>query len=287
MFLSKSNGYYHSKDLVNWVFVKAQAPLSDTIEAYAPTAIMINETVFFLASTDTRLYKTTNPADGASWTVAQSNFLQYRTDPCLFQDDDGRVYYYGGSSDSTPIVGVEINSRTWTQIGQLKNLIYAHHDVLGWERKGDYNTDNTGPSWVEGAWMNKIGKTYYLQYANPGATLKCCNDAVYTSDNRLGPFTVANHSPFSYRPEGFVGGAGHGSTFYDFYGNIWHVGTQAISIRDTMERRLGLYPVFHDEDGTFWTYTGYGDWPIRILTKRSPHRRTSQQIGISSPTGSR
>lgn len=268
LFLSKSGGYYHSQDLVNWIFVKAQAPLTNTIEAYAPTALVIDDVVYYLASEDARLYKSSNPKDGGSWTIAQANFPQTRTDPCLFQDDDGRVYYYGGSSDTVPIIGCEINPKTWTQIGTAKNLIYAHHDQFGWERKSDYNTDNTGGTWVEGPWMNKIGKTYYLQYANPGATLKCYNDAVYTSSSPLGPFTIANHNPFSYRPEGFVAAAGHGSTFNDTYGNLWHVGTQDINVRHKFERRIGLYPVFHDADGTFWTYNGFGDWPFKIPTAK-------------------
>jgi hypothetical protein len=268
LFLSKSGGYYHSKDLATWVYVNAESPLTDTIEAYAPTALVLDDVVYYLASGDARLYKSSDPKDGGSWSVAQSHFPQTKTDPCLFQDDDGRVYYYGGSSSTEPIIGVEIDPTTWTQIGNPANLISAHHDQYGWERLSDYNTDNSGGTWVEGPWMTKIGNTYYLQYANPGATLKCYNDALYTSTSPLGPFTIAKNNPFSYRPEGFVAAAGHGSTFKDTYGNLWHVGTQDINVRHKFERRIGLYPVFCDADGTFWAYNGYGDWPFRLPAKK-------------------
>lgn len=44
-------------------------------------------------------------------------------------------------------------------------------------------------------------------------------DAVYVSKNPLGPYTLAAHNPFAYKPEGFACGAGHGSIFRDVHGN--------------------------------------------------------------------
>jgi len=44
LFVSKSGGYWHSKDLVRWKFIETnQIPT----EEYAPTAIAIGDTLFF------------------------------------------------------------------------------------------------------------------------------------------------------------------------------------------------------------------------------------------------
>jgi hypothetical protein len=116
--------------------------------------------------------------------------------------------------------------------------------------------------------MNKYKGKYYFQYASPGTEFKSYNDAVYVSDKPLGPFTIANHNPFAYKPEGFATGAGHGSTFADIYGNYWHIGTVTISLREGFERRLSLFPAFFDSDGEMYAYTGFGDYPMIMPTKK-------------------
>ncbi|MDR0725163.1 MAG: family 43 glycosylhydrolase, partial [Prevotellaceae bacterium] len=190
------------------------------------------------------------------------------TDPALFLDDDGRLYYYGGCSNRNPILGAEIDRKTLDVIGEPVKLIGDNHDRLGWEVRGDYNSIYDDLPWIEGAWMNKRNGKYYLQYASPGTEFNSYNDAVYVSDKPLGPFTVANHNPFAYKPAGFATGAGHGSTFTDIYGNCWHFGTVTISIREGFERRLALFPTFFDSDGEMYAYTGFGDYPMIVPNKK-------------------
>ncbi len=122
--------------------------------------------------------------------------------------------------------------------------------------------------WIEGAWMTKHDGKYYLQYAGPGTEYKSYSDGVYVSDQPLGPFKLAAHNPFSYKPEGFIAGAGHSSTFQDKYGNYWHVATMSISVKHMFERRLGLFLTFFDKDGEMYTYTGFGDFPFKMPTKK-------------------
>ena len=112
--------------------------------------------------------------------------------------------------------------------------------------------------------MTKYNNRYYFQYAAPGTEFKTYADGVYTSDSPLGPFTYETYSPFSYKPGGFAGGAGHSSTFQDKYGNYWHVSTMSISIRHMFERRLGIYPAAFDKDGVLRTFTAFGDYPTVI-----------------------
>lgn len=130
---------------------------------------------------------------------------------------------------------------------------------------------------MEGVWVNKHNGKYYLQYSAPGTEIKSYCDAIYVSDNPLGPYTIQQHNPFSYRPEGFMASAGHGSTFQDKYGNWWHISTGTISKRHMFERRLVLYPVFIDSDGLMYAYTDYGDHPITV-----PQHKITSPAEVSS-----
>ncbi|HEX5171001.1 MAG TPA: family 43 glycosylhydrolase, partial [Cyclobacteriaceae bacterium] len=265
LFASKSGGYFHSKDLIHWDLIVTQdLPLED----YAPTALVMNDTLYFMASHGAPLtiYKTVDPKSG-KWQIANSTFPIGMIDPDLYVDDDGRLFFYYGCSNVNPIYGVELDTKTLNPIGNPTALLNSKRDVYGWERKGDYNNQGENP-WIEGAWMTKHNGKYYLQYAGPGTEFKSYSDGVYVSDKPLGPFTLATHNPASYKPEGFAAGAGHSSTFQDIYGNYWHISTMTISQKHMFERRLGLFPVFFDHGGEMHVYTGFGDFPFKIPTKK-------------------
>ena len=109
--------------------------------------------------------------------------------------------------------------------------------------------------------MTKHDGVYYLQYAAPGTEFKSYADGVYTATSPRGPFTYAPSNPFSARPTGFIGGAGHSATFRDKQGHYWHVATMTISVKHMFERRLGLFPATFDADGTLRVDTVFGDYP--------------------------
>jgi xylan 1,4-beta-xylosidase len=267
LFASKSGGYWHSQDLAQWSFIETnQIPT----EEYAPTVVAIDDTLYFLASSNalSRVYKSADPLSG-EWSVAVEKLEIPVWDPALFLDDDHRLYLYWGCSNERPTYGVEIDYRNnFAFIGQPKELIHGNPDVNGWEVPGDYNTLIRQKPWIEGSWINKINGKYYLQYAGPGTEYKSYSDGVYVSESPLGPFSLQKHNPFAYKPEGFAAGAGHGSTFADRYGNLWHIGTMTISRKHIFERRLGLFPAFLDKDGTFYCRTRYGDYPFIIPQSR-------------------
>jgi hypothetical protein len=264
LFLSKSGGYFHSTDMINWELI---VPDILPLENYAPTAAVIEDEIYFLTSGSKQIFKTGDPKSG-KWEVAKDGFQITETDPMLFLDDDGRLYYYGGCSNTNPILGAEIDRQTLDVIGEPVKLIGSNREKYGWEVRGDYSSAYDDLSWIEGAWMNKHDGKYYFQYASPGTEFKSYNDGVYVSDKPLGPFTIADNNPFAYKPEGFATGAGHGSTFTDIYGNYWHIGTVTISVRAGFERRLALFPVFFDSEGEMYTYTGFGDYPMIIPDKK-------------------
>jgi len=261
LFASKSGGYWHSTDLIQWDLVTTDdLPLED----YAPAAVVMNDTLYFMASgsSPVTIYKTTDPKSG-NWEVANAAFPVGMVDPDWFVDDDGRLYFYYGCSNVNPIYGVELDTKTLNPVGKPVELFNSNKAAFGWERTGDYNDLEDRP-WIEGAWMTKINGKYYLQYAAPGTEYKSYCDGVYVSDKPLGPFKLAIHNPCSYKPEGFIAGAGHSTTFQDKYGNYWHVSTMTISVKHKFERRLGLFPMFSDKDGEFYAHTGFGDFPFKI-----------------------
>jgi hypothetical protein len=264
LFLSKSGGYFHSTDLINWDLI---TPDILPLENYAPTAAVVDDEIYFLTSGSNRIFKTKDPKSG-KWEIAKEGFQMVETDPMLFLDDDGRLYYYGGCSNKNPILGVEIDRKTLDIIGKPVKLIAGNREKYGWEVRGDYSDNYEEAPWIEGAWMNKYKGKYYLQYASPGTEFKSYNDAVYVSDKPLGPFTIAGHNPFAYKPEGYATGAGHGSSFTDIYGNYWHFGTVTVSVREGFERRLALFPTFFDSDGEMYAYTGFGDYPMIVPDKK-------------------
>ena len=262
LFASKSGGYWVSDNLMKWSFVTtADLPVED----YAPTALVMNNAMYLMAL-DRRIYKSNDPMTG-HWKVVKDSFDMYAGDPCLFLDDDGRLYLYHGVTNSKPIRGIELDKLSFNPIGEEKNLIIGNPKIYGWERTGNYNTETKKP-FLEGAWMTKRNGRYYLQYATPGTQYKSYSDGLYIAESPLGPFKVAENNPFSYKPEGFICSAGHGSTFQDKFGNYWHIVSMLIGINHRFERRLGMFPAFFDNDQFFYTYTGFGDFPHRIPTKK-------------------
>lgn len=267
LFASKSGGYWSSEDLIGWTLIQTeQIPT----EEYAPCAISMDGAVYFVASNReiNRLYKSSDPLSG-QWDLVHEDLGLSLWDPAFFQDEDGRLYLYWGCSNRDPIYGIELDTNNnFKPIGKTVELIHADPAQYGWEVPGDYNTTYENAPWIEGPWMNKHKGVYYLQYAGPGTEFKSYSDAVYTSESPLGPFRLAEHNPFAYKPEGFAAGAGHGSTFTDTYGNLWHIGTITISQRHVFERRLGLYPTFFDQDGVLYSATQFGDYPLIIPNKK-------------------
>ncbi|MBN1181652.1 MAG: family 43 glycosylhydrolase [Bacteroidales bacterium] len=267
LFASMSGGYWHSKDLAEWSFVRSdQIPTED----YAPTAIAIQDTIYFMASSEKRntIYKSADPLSG-KWQIAKDSFDFPVWDPAFFMDDDQRLYFYWGCHPAIPIRGVELDYRNnFEVIGKPEDLVRVNLKENGWEVFGEINEQVNTYTWIEGTWLNKYNGKYYLQYASPGTQFKSYNDAVYVADKPLGPYKRQDHNPFAYKPGGFMGGAGHGSTFIDKYGNYWHMGTMAISVKHNFERRMGLWPAFFDKDGTFNTYTGFGDFPHTLPQRK-------------------
>lgn len=265
LFASKSNGYWRSENLADWEYIPCTS--IDIINDYAPTILVYDDALYFTASSDgnpTRIFKTKNPGDGASWQEIECKISYiHQHDPSFFKDDDGRVYFYWGCSDVNPIIGVEVDPNDgFKAIGEPVELIGHNRDKYGWEQFGENNEEDSN-GWNEGPAVIKANGKYYLQYASNGTQFRTYCDGVYIGESPLGPFEYMEDSPFSIKPGGFIGAAGHGHTFKDKYGNYWHVASMLVGVRHWYERRLGLFPVFIEGDN-MWSATVFSDYPFYV-----------------------
>jgi len=171
----------------------------------------------------------------------------------------------------------------FTPLGEKVAVMRARHDIHGWERHGENNSNPTAHPYIEGVFVNKVNGKYYLQYAAPGTEFNVYANGVYVADAPLGPFTYQVHNPFSSRPGGFATGAGHGSTFQDFAGNWWHIATIRISVNEMFERRLGLFPCDFDADGVKFCNQHFADYPYALPDgKRSDMQRIAPMWNLLS-----
>lgn len=299
MFASMNLSVWVSEDLVNWEAHRLpdNLPLYD----YAPDVRVCGDYVYFCASKKGEIcnyYRTKDVIHGP-YEEIPGTFDFW--DPNLFFDDDGKIYFYWGCSNVTPVWGVELEPGTMLPKTERIELLSGDGYERGYERMGVDNCEFprgeeevermfqgflkrqgvsaeqmpaqyipqirgmfTRKPFIEGPWMDKYEGKYYLQYACPGAEYNVYADGVYVSDSPLGPFTLAENNPYSYHAGGYMPGAGHGSTMWDKEGNLWHTATMRISVNHQFERRVGVWPAGFDRDGELFCNQNYGDWPIAV-----------------------
>lgn len=262
MFVTRSFGYWHSTDLVNWTFIKPQQWFFEG--SNAPTAFNYKDSLVYFAGDPAgygSILYTDDPKSG-KWTPTASitNNIQ---DSELFIDDDGQTYLYWGSSNVYPIQVKMLNKDDrMLETGVKKELINLNEELHGWERFGENNFHPTlKEGYMEGASMIKHNSKYYLQYAAPGTQFNVYADGAYVSDSPLGPFTYLKNNPVSFKPGGFSNGAGHGMTLRASDGKYWHFSTMALASNSQWERRLSMFPVYFDSEDLMYSITDYGDYP--------------------------
>lgn len=271
LFSTNQWGYWISSDMLNWKFNERRflRPWNDTKdELCAPAVGVIGDTMIVFGSTYTSnftLWGSTNPK-GNEWFPIVDSFDIGGWDPAFFTDDDGRLYMYNGSSNVYPTYGVELNRKTFKPIGTRTPMYLLQDWRYGWQRFGE-NMDNTFlDPFIEGAWMTKHNNKYYFQYGAPGTEMSGYADGVVMSDRPLfdGRQTFPQSDPLSFKAGGFSRGAGHGATFTDNNNNYWHISTSIICVKNTWERRMGIWPAGFDNDDMMWCNTSFGDYPHNL-----------------------
>lgn len=262
LFVTRSFGYWHSTDLVNWAFIK---PVQWFFEgSNAPTAFNYKDSLLYFAGDPAgygSILYTDDPKSGR-WTPTASITIDIQ-DSELFIDDDGKTYLYWGSSNVYPIRVKMLNKDDrMLEIGVKKDLINLVEEEHGWEQFGENNFHPTlKEGYMEGASMTKHKGKYYLQYAAPGTQFNVYADGAYVGESPLGPFTYMKNNPMSFKPGGFTNGAGHGITVKQTNGQYWHFATMALASNSHWERRLCMFPTYFDRDNLMYSDTHYGDYP--------------------------
>ncbi|CAF4126480.1 unnamed protein product [Rotaria sordida] len=118
-----------------------------------------------------------------------------------------------------------------------------------------FNLDENNHGW------ERFGENHGDKYAAPGTEFNVYGDGVYISDSPLGPYRYAPNNPISYKSDGFMNGAGHGSTVIGPKNKYWHFASMAVSINVNWERRICMFPIYFDKDRLMYTNTSFDDYP--------------------------
>ncbi|GGI27399.1 discoidin domain-containing protein [Pedobacter mendelii] len=275
LFSTNQWGYWHSPDMLNWKFEERKflRPWNKTKdELCAPAVGILGDTMVVFGSTYTKnftLWMSTNPKAN-EWKPLVDSLEIGGWDPAFFTDDDGRFYMYNGSSNNYPVYGVELDRKTFKPKGTRMPMYILESWRYGWQRFGE-NMDNTFlDPFIEGAWMTKHNGKYYFQYGAPGTEFSGYADGVVVGSKPLFYDTqfTPQSDPLSFKAGGFSRGAGHGATFEDNSKNYWHVSTSIICVKNTWERRIGIWPTGFDKDDVMWTNTAFGDYPLYLPAER-------------------
>ena len=121
IFASMTLGVWVSDDLVRWE--NHRLPDALPLYDYAPDVRVLGDWVYFCASRRGQKcdrYRTKDILAGP-YEKTKGTFDYW--DPNLFLDDDGRVYFYWGCTNTDPIWGVELDPETMKPLGEKTALI--------------------------------------------------------------------------------------------------------------------------------------------------------------------
>ena len=108
MFVTRSMGYWYSRDLQSWEFITPEKWYFQG--SNAPAAHNYKDSILYVTgdpSGSMSLLYTDNPKKG-DWKTIPS-ILGNLQDPDFFIDDDGKAYMFWGSSNTYPIRGYELD----------------------------------------------------------------------------------------------------------------------------------------------------------------------------------
>ncbi|MCQ2475081.1 MAG: family 43 glycosylhydrolase [Clostridia bacterium] len=194
-------------------------------------------------------------------------------DPCLFADDDGRIYLYAFRFKELPdkeynccqIIGYELDRDDPRRvIDGPEVIVEMDPGNRPWERQG-YHYQHKDFGWVEGPHLLKHNERYYMIYASAETEDPSYCMAVFFSDESpLHGFRCQKRNPLTTHRHGIVGGAGHGCVEHGPDNSLWAFYTIAAPYAHIYERRIGMDPVEVDENGELYCPRGISDTPQYI-----------------------
>lgn len=227
-------------------------PLNVRDVGYAPTVVK-HRGKFLLLASDSALYSSESPL-GPFASLGRIQMTHVAgipgfTDPMLFSDDGGRLYFYWGCTKSSGIWGVELDSVNLTNaVTTPKELIPFDPVAQPWEAIGEWN-QNPNAGWVEGSWMIKRNGKYFLTYSAAGTENRTYAMGCYSAQFPMGPFVPQQRNPIFRTTEGLVTGTAHGCIVAGPEDRLWTFYTIRAGVAHGFERRLGMDRVEMDANG--------------------------------------
>ncbi|MBR6427200.1 MAG: family 43 glycosylhydrolase [Clostridia bacterium] len=191
------------------------------------------------------------------------------TDPCLFADDDGRLYMYAftmrrdgpGSPFTTGTMGMELDGDDPRRIVNGPETLFEFDPANPWERFGEKRQDARF-GWIEGQWMLKRNGRYYLIYSSAGTQFtNYCMAAYYSDEGPLSGFKLQKNNPVTESRSRLISGAGHGSITEGPDGTLWAFYTMSANVTHAFERLVGMDLIAVNGDGELYAPHGITDTP--------------------------
>lgn len=190
-------------------------------------------------------------------------------DPCIFTDDDGRIYLYAfdwktfsDGSYATGIIGYELDKDNPCKVvaGPI-DVVEMNPKQKYWERQGAH-FQNERFGWVEGPHLLKYRGRYYMIYASPDTCYpNYCMAVCYSDESPLYGFKTQKRNPLTMRTDGIVSGTGHGCVEKGPNDTLWAFYTIAAPFLHRYERRIGMDLVAVDKNGELYCPNGITNTP--------------------------
>lgn len=240
---------YVSDDFVTW----RQVRIEPYDCGYAPT-VVAHRGRFLLTACGAPILQSADPL-GPFTPVGplrrpSGELVEGFNDPMLFADDDGRLYAYWGLG-KPGIFGAEVDPENPDRLFTEPRILFAYDPAHVWERYGPNNED-ASKSFVEGPWMVKLGRRYFLTYAAPGTEWRTYGMGTYVAEAPLGPFRYQDRNPILRQTAGLVRGPGHGCIVKGPRDTLWAFYTCTVCYEHLFERRIGMDPAGIDADGNLF-----------------------------------
>lgn len=192
-------------------------------------------------------------------------FAKNSIDAHVFQDDDGKLYfYYVHLAGGFKIMAQEMSDPV-TLKGEPKQVI---HPTEPWEK--------TNGEVTEGPFILKRNGIYYLTYSGTGADSANYGIGYATSKSPLGPFVKYEGNPIVKRNAEILG-PGHHCVIEGPDKKLWMIYHQKRSVERSFRRYLAIDPMWFDENGVLHAKATKGTRepaPYRSLALKVVHRAT-------------
>jgi hypothetical protein len=253
-------GAWVSRDFVAW---KYQAVTGARVPV-APHVVKYNG-VFYMSGNSSPLYRAPSilgpyelagpwlDAQGQPWQgVSNGKPWTGAFDVDIFIDDDNKPYLYFPGRSTDGIYVVPLDPKNLNHFAAAPKHLFSFDPSHTWERWGEAN-EYSNAAWIEGPWVVKQNRTYYLEYSASGTQWLSYATGVYAGKSPLGPFQYSPVNPLLRKTTGVVTGTGHGSLVKGPDGNWWQFYTIVLA-SPPGGRRLGMDPAGFDKDGNLFVH---------------------------------